>query len=376
MIDALVVGAGPAGSHVAIQLARAGREVVLVEREKQPVDKVCGEFLSQEAVHYLAACGVDLAALGAVPITTVRLIERSVEAEITLPFEAHSLSRRLLDEAMLTRAKEEGVQVRRGQRVNALCATPSGFTARLADATQLEGHAAFLATGKHDLRGHARTGGLQNDLVAFKMHYVLAKAQARDIERHVELVLFEGGYAGLQLIEHGYANLCLVVRRGRFASLGYRFDALLDSMRAESPHLRRRLEWAEPCWQKPLALSSIPYGYVQRYSDGVFQLGDQGAVIPSFAGDGIAIALHSARLAAETFLAGGSATAFQQRLARDVGPQVMLATALSHALVRSPSQRGLALLARRFPAVISSVAFRTRIAASALRRSGLHEASA
>jgi|JI10StandDraft_1071094.scaffolds.fasta_scaffold137463_2 flavin-dependent dehydrogenase len=376
MLDALVVGAGPAGSHVAIQLARAGRDVVLVEREKQPVDKVCGEFLSHEAVHYLAACGVDLDALGAVPITAVRFIERSVQAEIALPFEARSLSRRLLDEAMLARATEEGVQVLRGRRVNALGPTTSGFTARLADATHLESQAAFLATGKHDLRGHARTGGLQNDLVAFKMHYVLAKAQTCAIERHVELVLFDGGYAGLQPIEHGYANLCLVVRRSRFESLGYRFERLLTTMLAESPHLRRRLEYAEACWEKPLALSSIPYGYVQRYSDGVFQLGDQAAVIPSFAGDGIAIALHSARLAAETFLAGGSATAFQQRLARDVGPQVMLATALSQALVRSPTQRGLALLARRFPAIISSVAFRTRIPASALRRNGMLEASA
>jgi 2-polyprenyl-6-methoxyphenol hydroxylase-like FAD-dependent oxidoreductase len=196
MIDALVVGAGPAGSHVAIQLARAGRDVVLVEREKQPVDKVCGEFLSHEAVHYLAACGVDLDALGAVPITAVRFIERSVQAEIALPFEARSLSRRLLDEAMLARATEEGVQVLRGRRVNALGPTTSGFTARLADATHLESQAAFLATGKHDLRGHARTGGLQNDLVAFKMHYVLAKAQTCAIERHVELVLFDGGYAG------------------------------------------------------------------------------------------------------------------------------------------------------------------------------------
>jgi len=376
MIDALVVGAGPAGSHVSIQLARAGREVVLVERDKRPVDKVCGEFLSHEAVRYLEACGIDLDALGAVPITTVRLIERRVVAEIELPFEARSLSRRLLDEAMLARAEEAGVRVVRGHRVNALSPTPSGFCARLADATQLESQAAFLATGKHDLRGHARTGGMQNDLLAFKLHYVLAKPQAVAIERHVELALFDGGYAGLQPIEHGYANLCLVVRRGRFATLGYRFEKLLAAMLAASPHLRGRLAGAEPCWAKPLALSSIPYGYVQRYSDGVFQLGDQAAVIPSFAGDGIAIALHSARLAADTFLAGRSAAEFQRLLARDIAPQVLLATALSHALVRSTSQRGLALLARQFPGVISSIAFRTRIPDSALRRSGAFEARA
>ncbi len=97
---------------------------------------------------------------------------------------------------------------------------------------------------------------------------------------------------------------------------------------------------------------TIPYGHVRRRSDGIWRLGDQAAVIASFSGDGISIALHSAELAAATYLEGGDADAYQRRLSRDVTGQVLLATALSHALVRRPAQAALGAAAR--PALSSS----------------------
>ena len=50
-----MIGGGLAGSMVAMRLASAGREVVLLEKEREAHHKVCGEFLSREAIHYLAA---------------------------------------------------------------------------------------------------------------------------------------------------------------------------------------------------------------------------------------------------------------------------------------------------------------------------------
>ncbi|MFJ5489439.1 FAD-dependent oxidoreductase, partial [Hansschlegelia beijingensis] len=82
------------GAAFAAELARAGRDVVLVEREGGPHDKVCGEFLSGEALGYLAALGVDVGALGAVPVEIVRVSHGSVSAQRALPFRAASLSRR------------------------------------------------------------------------------------------------------------------------------------------------------------------------------------------------------------------------------------------------------------------------------------------
>lgn len=371
MTRALVIGGGPAGASLAALLARAGREVVLVEREAGPADKVCGEFLSREAALYLGSLGLDLGALGAVPIEAVRLCERAQLTAAPLPFNAWSLSRRVLDEALLELAAEAGATIRRGVKVQGLAQPGSGFRAELEDGTAIDAGDAFLATGKHDVRGLKRPSGLQDDLVAFKQHFRLAPGQAAELERHVELVLFEGGYAGLSPVEGGRANLCLLVRRRRFAELGQRWDHLLSAMRAESPHLDRRLTGAEPCSSRPLALSAIPYGHVRRHADQIWRLGDQAAVIPSFSGDGMSIALHSARLAATIYLEGGDAGAFQRRLARDLRAQVWTATVLSHGLVRRPGQAIIAAAARLFPSLVATAALRTRVSDAALAGAGL-----
>ncbi len=375
MTGALVIGGGPAGAALATRLARAGRQVTLVERDAGPTDKVCGEFLSREAGLYLGSLGLDLPALGAVPVDAVRLCERGRVATVRLPFAASSLSRLVLDEALLGRAASAGTIVRRGVRVSELSPAGAGWTARLEDGTPVPADTVFLATGKHDLRGHRRPPGLQDDLVAFKIHWRLAPRQAAELERHVELVLFEGGYAGLQPIEAGRANLCLLVRRRRLVALGQGWPRLLAALRAESPHLDARLTGAKPCSVRPLALSAIPYGHVFRHvrrrTDGIWRLGDQAAVIPSFSGDGMSIALHSAELAAATYLEGGAPAGYQQRLARDVTGQVLLATLLSHGLVRRAGQAALGAAARLWPGLMSAVAIHTRVSDAALARTTL-----
>ena len=374
MRDALVIGGGPAGASLAVLLARSGRDVLLVEREPAATDKVCGEFLSREAARYLGCLGVDLEALGAVPIERVRVVHRSGVVDAGLPFRAVSLSRRVLDEALLQHAADAGVTLLRGAPARSLLPATSGWTARLANGATVHARAAFLATGKHDVHGKKRPQGVQHDLVAFKLHWRLAPIQAEELSGHVELVLFRGGYAGLQPVEGGRANLCLLVRRKRLAELGG-WSLLLAAIRAEATHLDRRLQGAMPCASRPLSLSAIPYGYVRRRADGIWHLGDQGAVIPSFSGDGMSIALHSAQLAASTYLAGGEPDAFQAQLARDVAGQVRLATAFSMALVRSPAQRALVALARAIPRIVTTVAALTRVPDAALARAGLPDAT-
>jgi flavin-dependent dehydrogenase len=369
MNDALVIGGGLAGASVATRLAQKGRDVVLVEREKNPTDKVCGEFMSREAALYLHALGIDLDALGAVKIDTLRFCEGARVATAKLPFEAVSLSRRALDEALLSHAVAAGVRLVRGSKVSELTRTTRGFRARLDDDSSIEAPNAFLATGKHDLRGYKRPEGSQHDLVAFKMHFDLTPDQTRALERHIDLIAFEGGYAGLSLVENRIANLCFVIRRARLRELGQSFSNCVAAICAESPLLFERLAGAEARWPKPLALSAIPYGHVQRTADGVWRLGDQAAVIPSFSGDGMSIALHSAELAASAFLAGRNPDSYQRQLSRDVAMQMRLAVGISHALVRTPSQRVLGAVARLWPSLMSTIAFHTRVSDAALARS-------
>ncbi len=369
--DALIVGGGLAGGALAVSLASAGRDVVLLEREAGPHDKVCGEFLSREAVLYLNALGVDPLALGAQRIDAVRLASGKRVATVDLPFSAVSLSRRVLDDALLARAAHAGAQIRMGARVQFLEPDAHGWRARLAGGEGFAAKTAFLATGKHDVRGWPRPAGRQSDLIGFKQYWRLVPEQAAALAGHVELILFPGGYAGLEPVEDGRANLCLVVQRKRFAALGQHWSHLLDAIRGDCSLLEQRLAGAEPYMDRPLAISSIPYGYVRGGSDGLWRLGDQTAVIPSFAGDGMSIALHSANVAAGCFLGGGSAADYQQLMAADIGPAVRFATILSLLSVHPAGRHLIGWSAAFLPGAMRLVAAGTRVPRSALRRAGL-----
>lgn len=380
--DALVLGGGLAGSALAILLARAGRRVTLIEGQGIPHHKVCGEFLSHEALLYLAALGLSPVSLGAVPITRLRLAFGTTLAEAKLPFAAQSLTRRCLDEALLQLAADAGARILRGHRIESLDFTPDAspkhpafWQATLVNGDRRRAPTVFLATGKHDLRDHPRPPGRQNSLIAFKQYFHLPPAEAAALDNHVELHLFPGGYAGLQLVEpdptgHPRANLCLLVDRDAFRSLGGSWPALLEHLHRHAPLLSRRLARATPILARPLALSSIPYGHLRLSPEpsepNLWRLGDQTAVIPSFSGDGMSIALHTAHLAAKLYLANLKPVDLSVQLHRTLSRQITLATRISQALVSSRTQPLLRLAARLAPALLPRLASATRIPADAL----------
>ncbi|TNC52512.1 FAD-dependent oxidoreductase [Rubellimicrobium rubrum] len=336
MREVIVIGGGLAGAAMATHLAQAGRDVVLLERSAGPHDKVCGEFLSFEAQEELTRLGIDLRGLGAAPIDTVAVRRGRSCHETLLGFEALSLSRRILDEALLGRAVQAGAEVLRGARATTAARDGTGWAVGMDGGAALRGRHLVLATGKHDLRGWQRPPGRQPDLIGLKMYWRMLGG--RVLSGRVELHLFPGGYAGIEMVEGGRANLCLVVREAAFAALGRRWDALLEHLLQSCPGLASLLAGAAPCEEKPLAVARIPYGLVQERSDGPWRLGDQAAVIPSFTGEGMSIALHSARLAATCLADGQGPEAFQRRLATDLRQQVGRSTLASKALVAPLSQ--------------------------------------
>lgn len=292
--DAAIAGGGPAGAATAAALAEAGRRVVLIERSAAAQHKVCGEFLSGEAAALLARLGLTPEGLGARPIARMRLSAAGFVAETTLPFPAWSLGRDVLDAALLAAAEARGALIRRGRSVTRL----EAGTAMLGDERIAAGNI-VLATGKHDLRGQVRTG---KGMLAFKQYWRLAPAQARALEDHVEVHVFPDGYAGLQPAAAA-ANLCLVVEPGTYARLGRSWPALLGHIVQGSPLLGRRLAGAEPVWERPVAVAGQPYGFLADRG-ALHRVGDQLAVIHSFCGEGIVIALDSGLATAERIVAG------------------------------------------------------------------------
>jgi flavin-dependent dehydrogenase len=361
--EVLILGGGVAGCAASIALARKGRDVTLIEREPTPRHKVCGEFLSGEALEDLHALGIDVASLGAVPINYVRLAAARRAAEAPLPFPAASLTRRALDTALLAEAIESGVRVERGRSVQALARTSANlWQATLDDGTTYEAPTAFLATGKHDLRGHSRPKD-PHQWVGFKMYYRLSAAQTADLADASELTLYSGGYGGIQPVEDGITNFCCVVQRRYFARAGLRWEGLLAKMQHDCPHLAMRLAGAQPLLDKPITITHIPYGYIRRATeDGLYCIGDQAAVIPSFTGDGISIALHTARRAAAAYLAAEPAPLFQAKLRSALLAQMRLAEFAADGLNNSLARAVLPFCLRVWPGVMRVTAKLTRVA--------------
>jgi menaquinone-9 beta-reductase len=364
-LDVIVVGGGPAGAAAAIELACAGKSVAVMERTAQPHDKVCGEFLSGETIGDLGAFGVDPVALGGISIRTLRFAGLGVR-EVELPFPAISLTRRTLDEALLKRATAAGVLVLRGRTVEGLQRTRCGWRLLVTGPSrsyELDAHDVIVATGKHDLRGMARPAGEQSDLVGFKMYFQLAPEQREAMDGSIELALFREGYAGLSLVEQGVANLCWVVRKSRLREVGGGWEAMLGCMLRESRHLQARLSGAEPLLERAMAISPVPYGFVRHEAmgDGLWAVGDQAAVIPSFTGDGMALGLSSGRLAARMLIANESVAAYQRLFCERVRRQVALATRLSRWFVTQPERMAVEVGAFLWPGAVRSVARMTRM---------------
>ena len=360
--EPLIIGGGPAGSAVAITLVRAGYRPVLLERTVGPSDKVCGDFLSDDAVQRARRLGVDPAVLGAVPIRRVRLIHGERVVETALPFPAFGLSRRRFDAALLGRAEAAGVNVRTGRTVRGLTRENGEWVARTSEQAALTAETVFLATGKHDLRALPRAR-LEPGAIGMKMYFALAAGPAGTLDGAIELTLFPGGYAGLQLVEDGQAVLCVAVTRAAFQRLGGGWPSLIAAIGRRSRRFAAMLADARPLLPRPLAVARIPYGdQAGSGSDkGLFRVGDQAAVIPSLTGDGMAIALHSGRLAAEVWLAGGDAAAHQLGLGRVLAPRMRLAGLLHLACMSGPLQGGLVRGAGVFPGLLRRAASHTRL---------------
>lgn len=372
--EIVIVGGGLAGASAACVLARAGHPALLLERDPEPRHKVCGEFLSIEAQAYLAHLGIDLDDLGASRMSRLRLFHRGRQTEVELPFTARGLSRRILDEALLRQALSLGNRVSRGVTVRSVSADGSYHWVDAGPFGTIPAETLFLASGKHDVKGVKRpASGFMNDLIGFKMHYGLSKEPRAALEDAIEIILFKGGYAGLQLIEGGTANLCLVVTRQRFEEVGKSWNSLTDQITHECPHLGDRMRDALMLYERPLSIFQIPYGFLHQLNSadpyGLFRLGDQMGVIPSFTGEGMSMALHSGCLAASAFLQHGrGSSTFHRQMRSDIRRQIRLAFMLNKAARQVVGQEAIFQLCRTWPAIMRHVTAATRMQETSMQR--------
>ncbi len=282
---------------------------MLLDRDEVVGDALCGGFLSWRSAERLGAIGVHPRDLGGHAVTTLALIAGEREATAPLPAPGYGLSRRALDDALRARAVADGAKlvIDRARTVH------PGMVE--GERREWPAETIFLATGKHDVRGEARPRAAKDPALGLRVRLPAnAKLQAMLAER-IELHLFDGGYAGIVLQEDGTANVCLALRKSLLAEVGGHPRALLDRLATEHPRFAERMVFA-PADLAVDSVGSVPYGWIAHdTAPGIYRLGDQAAVIPSLAGEGMAIAMTSGEMAARAWLGGEDAATFQRRFA-------------------------------------------------------------
>lgn len=358
-VQSIAVGGGLAGAAFALELARNGSEVVLFERTAGPQHKVCGEFLSEGAQVLLRYLGIEVADLGASRIDALCLANGSKRVSAPLPFKAVGLSRLVLDEELLGAARRSGAMVVRDTTVEGMEPTEVGVLVRTTRG-DFVCRSAALASGKHNVRGLPRPAG---HVVGFKIQIEAAERVRAALQNVVYLIAFSGGYVGLCLVEKNLLSIAWIIEAAILKSVGTSWAEQSGYIAKQSPCFGELIDDCLPLWPRPLAVSGLAYGYMRSAPIGaaVYPVGDQLAVIPSFSGDGTALALASGIAAAQAVLRGEDAGEFQRRMLASFTPQfrraAVLDAVIANALLRRVGMAG----ARFLPSAVTGVVSATRM---------------
>jgi len=310
----LVAGAGPAGSATATLLARAGFDVVLIDRASFPRDKACSEYMSPEAVRILARLGVleSLERSGAFPLEGMKLFgprgatAHGKFARAGTPFRPTglSVSRRVLDHELLAAAREAGATVLERTSIEELLYDEGGVVAGavvLNRRTQ-QRHCikARLTVGADGLRSIvARRLGPRRQGTRRRIAFVAHVHAVADMTASAELHFGERGYIGLNQIGHDQTNVALVVPADRVVGARGGIERFFDQTLGEFPHVRDRVRAGEVV-RRILATGPFAVRSSRIVAHGAMLVGDAADFFDPATGDGIYGALRGAELVAAT----------------------------------------------------------------------------
>jgi geranylgeranyl reductase family protein len=311
MRDVLVVGGGPAGASTAAWAARAGLDVLLVDRATFPRAKACAEYLSPEATRDLDALGVlaEVEAAGANRLMGMRIVADD-GSECTGRFgrtPAHSpyrpyglaLPRTHLDPIVLAAAARAGAEVREGvalERVLLEDGVVTGAVLRRAGRRWEERSRTVVgADGLHSRV--ARCLGLARRRGPRRLALVAHLAGVTGMRDCGEMFVRAGRYVGLAPIGPSLVNAAAVVPADEARAIGRDPDAYLHAELAAFPELRGRLSRARIARR---VIVAGPFARTTRrpVADGALLVGDAADFFDPFTGEGIFAALRGGRLAA------------------------------------------------------------------------------
>ncbi len=365
----MIIGAGIAGCALAARLARAGMDVILFERDKFPRDKLCGEFLSGEFQGLLEELGCldEILAHNPAPMERLRLTTMGgTHVELPLGAPGLGLSRSLLDTQLADYAQRCGARVIFEAQVTGMYQEPWGRTivqvCREGVEPTLEVQAGLVVGAYGRRTSLDRILGRpsfdkRSPWLAFKRHHVAHFSPERshlleELRGVVELHSFKGGYCGVSLVESDVVNVCLLLHKDCLASLPtVSWDSIKHYIGTSNTELRRRLGSLEAS-RPMLSVAQISLAQKERHQSNVLFVGDAATMIAPLAGDGQAMALHSALMLAELIVGARFAVpsaAWDRQWERRFRTRLAVARGLHETLVRGWATALAVPTVKRFP---------------------------
>ena len=299
--DLAVIGGGLAGLSLSIQIARAGYNVILIEKEKYPFHRVCGEYISNESWNFLESLGLDLRSLGLTHIKRLQVSDGSGNFfEQELPLGGFGISRFKLDHQLALLAKENKVTIYEQTRVNEISFTNNEFIL-----TTTNGNfQAKLAAGSFGKRSNLD--------IKWKRSFAIAKNSKLNnyigIKYHISydfpddliaLHNFKNGYCGISKIEDDKYCLCYLTTAGILQDSGSDVQRMEQTILSANPHLRKIFSECQVLWKEPVTISQISFDKKNLVQDHVLMIGDAAGMITPLCGNGMSMALHASKIAAE-----------------------------------------------------------------------------
>lgn len=306
--DAIIIGAGPAGSSAAILLARAGWDVALVERETFPRRKVCGECIAATNLPLLDHLGLGLTfhALAGPPLKQVAIMSGPHEIRAGLPCMeqtarpwGRALGREHLDWLLLQQAEKAGAIIYQPwslQQVEGEAGNWQCHLRALGSAKELTAPLLIAAQGSWHQPGKRKHRS--SDLLAFKAQFTSTR-----LEPGVLPVLsFPGGYGGMVVSDTGITTLACCIRRDQLAACRLQSpqypagEAVEAYLKAHCIGVERALDGAQRTSPWMAAGPIRPGIRLDKAPEGIFMIGNAAGEAHPIIGEGISMAIQSAWL--------------------------------------------------------------------------------
>ena len=295
-LNIAVIGAGLAGLTAAIHLRKEGFRVMLFEKEEYPKHKVCGEYLSNEMLPYWKHLGINPFKWGAVAIDQLELSAVNGKSlNIKLPLGGFGISRFKLDHHLLEYALSLGCTLI-SQTVRDIYFAENTFFISTKEHQDFEADLVIGAFGKRsniDFKLDRKFTASKNDWLAVKAHYA-----AEIPSDQVSLHNFKGGYCGISMVEDRKVNVCYLTRTEAFKPFK-NIETFQQQVLCENPNLNDFFAHAQPLFDQPISISQIAFQPKLRVENHMLMCGDSAGLIHPLCGNGMAMAVISAKLASE-----------------------------------------------------------------------------